>query len=256
MLLVIDVGNTNTVLGVFAGDVLTHHWRLQTHQQRTGDEYSILLSQLLESAGVLPRQIEGVIIACVVPPLVRPLRQMCDRTLDADPIYVDSSLNFSLPILYDNPREVGADRIVNAIAGIAKYDRALIICDFGTATTFDAINEKGEYMGGVIAPGITISAEALFQRASMLPKVSISAPEVVIGRNTVESMKSGLLYGYAGLVGGIIRRMKAEMESEPLVIATGGLASVIAAEAPEIVSVEPLLTLEGLRLLWERNPHL
>jgi type III pantothenate kinase len=255
MLLVIDVGNTNTVLGVFDRKHLTHHWRLQTQQQRTGDEYSILLSQLLDSAGVLPRQIEGVIIACVVPPLLRALREMCDRTLDADPLIVDHDLEFSLPILYDNPREVGADRIVNAVAGFDKYHRGLIICDFGTATTFDAVSEQGEYMGGVIAPGIVISAEALFHRASMLPKVSISAPSAAIGRNTIDSMKSGLLYGYAGLVGEIIRRMSKEMTATPFVIATGGLASIIADETPEIQSVEPMLTLEGLRLLWERNPH-
>jgi type III pantothenate kinase len=194
-----------------------------------------------------------VIISCVVPPLLRPLTEMTERYLGARLRVVGPGIRTQMPILYENPREVGADRIVNAVAGYEKHRRGLLICDFGTATTVDAVTPQGEYLGGVIAPGIGISAEALFQRASKLPRVEITRPPRVVGRNTVESMQSGLLYGYVGLVKEIVGRMRAELPFEVLVMATGGLATLIAQETDCIDEIDPHLTLEGLRLLWERN---
>ncbi len=253
LLLVIDIGNTNTVLGLFKGERLAHHWRLRTSVDRTGDEYGILLRQLFEGADLLPRRVVGVILASVVPPMMRPMIAMIEGYLGLTPMVVGPGIRTHMPILYENPREVGADRIVNAVAGYEKHKRGLIICDLGTATTFDAVSPDGKYMGGVIAPGIGISAEALFRRASKLPRVEIAPPSRVIGRNTVESMQSGLLYGYVGMVNELIRRMSDEMDFDPYVMATGGLADVIAKETDLIKEVDKELTLRGLKLLWERN---
>ncbi len=253
MLLVIDIGNTNTVLGVYKADKLAHHWRLRTLQERTGDEYGILIRQLFEGADLMPRQVAGAIISCVVPPMMRPITEMTERYLGIRPLSVGPGIKTQMPILTENPREVGADRIVNAVAGFEKHKRGLIICDFGTATTMDAVSQRGEYLGGVIAPGIKISAEALFQRASKLPRVELDRPPRVIGRNTVESMQSGMFFGYAGMVKEIVLRMKVELDFEPLTIATGGLAGLISDETGVIDEVDEHLTLDGLKILWERN---
>ena len=252
-LLVIDIGNTNTVLGLFKEERLTHHWRLRTLKDRTGDEYGILIQQLFDGADLLPRQVMGVIISCVVPPMLRPIVEMTRRYIGTTPLVVGPGIRTQMPILTENPREVGADRIVNAVAGYEKHKCGLIICDFGTATTLDAVSPKGEYMGGVIAPGVMISAEALFARASKLPRVDVDKPGRVIGRNTVESMQSGLFYGYVGLVREIVTRMKGEMDFEARTLATGGLAQLIAAETGIIDDIDPHLTLDGLKILWERN---
>ncbi len=253
MLLVIDVGNTNMVFGIFKNQRLVHHWRLRTDPHRTGDEHGLLIRQLFDATDILPRRIDGVIISCVVPPLLRPLTEMTERYIGTRPKIVGPGIRTQMPILYENPREVGADRIVNAVAAFDKHPRGLLICDFGTATTVDAVTPKGEYLGGVIAPGIGISAEALFQRASKLPRVDIVRPARVIGRNTVESMQSGLLYGYVGLVKEVIARMRDELEFEAYVVATGGLARLISQETDTIDEVDLNLTLHGLRLIWERN---
>jgi len=252
-LLVIDIGNTNMVIGLYEGDEVKQHWRLRTLKDRTGDEYGILMQQLFASADLLPREVAGVIISCVVPPMLRPIVEMTKRTIGTTPLVVGPGIRTQMPILTDNPREVGADRIVNAVAGYEKHKSGLIICDFGTATTMDAVSPKGQYLGGVIAPGVMISAEALFARASKLPRVEIDNPGRVIGRNTVESMQSGLFFGYVGLVREIVTRMKQEMSFETTTIATGGLAKLISAETKVIDEVDPNLTLRGLKILWERN---
>ena len=253
MLLVIDVGNTNTVLGIFRGERLIHDWRLQTDHRRTADEWGILIRHVFDHADLLVRQVEGVIISCVVPPLLRSLLMMSERYLGRRPMVVGPGIKTAMPIHYENPREVGADRIVNAVAAYTRYERGLIICDFGTATTVDVVTPKGGYLGGAIAPGISISAEALFHRASKLPRVEFARPARVVGRNTIESMQAGLLFGYVGLVTELINRMKAEIDFEPLVLGTGGLATIIAAETEAIDVVDLNLTLDGLRILWERN---
>jgi type III pantothenate kinase len=253
MLLALDVGNTNTVLGVFDGKALRHHWRLSTRREGTSDEYAMLVKGLFDFAGLAMGEIGAVILSSVVPPLQWPLEDMARRYLGVDAMVVGPGIKTGMPILYESPREVGADRIVNAVAAFEAHGGPCIVVDFGTATTFDAVSAKGEYLGGVICPGIGISAEALFQHAAKLPRVDIVKPKAVIGRNTVGSMQSGLFYGYLGLVEGLVARMRLELGTETKAIATGGLAQLLLADSTIVDHVDPLLTLTGLRILFERN---
>jgi type III pantothenate kinase len=249
MLLVLDVGNTHTVVGIFRQDRLAAHWRLHTDPKRTEDELHMNMDWFFSRHGLRFSDVGKIVISCVVPPMIQTLDAYCRRYLHHPPHWIGPDV-VKMPIRYRNPGEVGADRLVNAVAAYDKYRTSLIIIDFGTATTFDCISEKGEYLGGAISPGIGISAEALFQRASKLPRVELfDPPASVIGKETAESMKSGLLYGYAELVDGMVRRIRMEMEPAPRIIATGGLASLIARLSETIESVEPELTLEGLRLI-------
>ncbi len=253
MLLVIDVGNTHTVLGVFRGKEIIRNWRISTNQNQTLDEYGILITTLTNSGRISSRTIRDIVISCVVPPMESMLVELCKKYFHVKPLLVEPGIKMGMPIRYDNPREVGADRIVNAVAALEQYGGNLIVVDFGTATTFDYISPFGEYEGGAIAPGIMISSEALFQRASKLPRVDMQRPPLVIGKDTVSSMQSGIIYGYAGLVDGIVARMKAETGTNPRVIATGGQASLIAQVTSSIEEVNPYLTLHGLRILYEYN---
>lgn len=255
MLLVIDVGNTQTVFGLYDYEELAGHWRIATDAKRTTDETGILVREMFNFTGIDVKAIDGAVISCVVPPLLHAATRMCERYFGLKPLVVEPGIKTGLPILYQNPREVGADRIVNAVAAYELENRACIVVDLGTATTFDYITPKGEYAGGVISPGIQISLEALFSRASKLPKVEISRPEHVVGRNTVAAMQSGIYWGYVGLIDGVVRRIIDESGTEPAVLATGGLASLIAGESATITRVEPFLTLLGLKLLWELNRH-
>lgn len=253
MLLVIDIGNSHTVLGVYRDDTLVEHWRLATTRQRTSDEYGILLRQLFASATIEMREVTGCIMSSVVPPMQPILTEMVRRHCGLEPMVVGPGIRTGIAIRYENPREVGADRIVNAVAAFEHFRTPVIVVDFGTATTFDAIGERGDYLGGAICPGIAISAEALFQRASKLPRVEISKPPRVIGRNTVHSIQSGLIFGYVGLIEGMIQRIEAEYGKPMRVIATGGLSALFADESQRIDAVDPDLTLTGLRILHARN---
>ncbi len=253
MLLVIDVGNTNTVLGLYRDKELVRSWRLTTDKARTADEWAMVIHELFSLCGLHFPDISDVIISCVVPPLLNTLETLCATYFQRKPMVVGPGIKTGMPIHYDNPREVGADRIVNAVAAYAKRPTSLIVVDFGTATTFDYLSARGEYQGGAIAPGLSISAEALYERASKLPRVEIACPPQVIAKNTVHSMQSGLFYGYVGLVDGIVSRMKQEVRDTPYVMATGGLAGLVAPHSQTIDEVDNCLTLEGLRILYERN---
>jgi type III pantothenate kinase len=254
MILVVDVGNTNIVLGIYEGRNLLHNWRLSTNRSTTSDEYGMMIYNLFHYANIKLSQIEDIVISSVVPPLMFTLEQLCAKYLKKTPLIVGPGIKTGLNIRYENPKEVGADRIVNAVAAIELYGPPCIVVDFGTATTFDYIDEQGQYVGGAVAPGIGISTEALYQKAAKLPRIELVKPKSVVGRNTVASMQAGIIYGFAGQVDGIVDRIKQEFKTvEPRVIATGGLAELIAGESKTIQLVNPLLTLQGLQLIYERN---
>jgi type III pantothenate kinase len=258
MLLAIDVGNTNVTIGVFDGDRLAHSWRLAALRERTADELGILITRLFEQVHVPVSSVTGIAVASVVPPLTRPMEEMSERYFSHTALVIDAT-NAGMPVQYTPVGDVGADRIVNAVAAWEKFGRAgsvpLIVVDFGTGTTFDVISAKGEYLGGVICPGINISAEALFTRAARLPRVDVRKPPVVIGQNTVNAMQSGLFFGYVEMVDGLVRRIRAELPGGDgaVVLATGGLADVISGESATIQHVDANLTLDGLRLIWQRS---
>ena len=250
MLFVIDVGNTNTVLGLYDGAKLVTSWRVRTERNTTEDEFNILVSNLFAGNNIEPQHVGKTIISCVVPPMVTILDAFCRRYLRHTPLWVDARSYRDMPILIRNPEELGADRIVNSVAAYNKYQKALVVIDFGTATTFDVISDRGEYVGGIISPGIMIAAEALFLNASKLPRVEIFEPPAeIVGQDTAASLKSGIIYGYAGLVDGIVARIRQTLPQPPKVIATGGLAPLMADVAGSIEAVEPWLTLEGLRII-------
>lgn len=256
LLLVIDVGNTNIVFGVYKGEDLLYDWRISTEKNRTSDEYGLLFEQIFKYHGLYMRDVEDVIISSVVPTLMHTLPAMSKKYLKIDPIVIGPGVKTGMNIKYDNPKEVGADRIVNAVAAYEKYGGPIIIVDSGTAITFCAVSKSGDYLGGAITPGINISAEALFMRTAKLPKVEIAKPPSVIGKNTVNSIQSGLVYGYIGLVDYMIERMIQEMEvsvDEVKVVATGGFSTLISSESRYIKIIDKLLTLEGLKIIYKRN---
>ena len=276
MLLALDVGNTNTVLGLYhldedpartpedasaaAGQPRTRvepklaaHWRVTTHRTQTADEYGVLFVNLFNMNGISVDQVKHIIISSVVPPVESTLRRVCEKYFHLNPLFVEPGIKTGMPVLVDNPSELGADRLVNAIAAFERYVGPCIVVDFGTATTFDVISAKGEYLGGAISPGLGISADALFSRAARLGRVDVKRPAKVIGTNTVTHLQSGLYYGYIGLVDGIIDRMAAELGAQPKVISTGGLARTISGDSRFISQIDDMLTLDGLRILFERN---
>src|SRR5919197_931741 len=253
MLLAIDIGNTNTVLGLYQEKKLITHWRLLIVAERTADEYGVIISQLVWGAGFHCDDIPAIIASCVVHPMVSVTQELALKFFKLEPLMVGPGIKTGMPILYDSPKDVGADRIVNGIAAYEKYHTACIVVDFGTATTVDFISKKGEYVGGAIAPGLLISLEALVQRASKSPRIEIVKPKEIIGRNTIHSIQAGIFYGYVGLVDGIVQRIQKENHAEAKVIATGGLAPLVASECSTIDEVEEFLTLEGLRIIHDRN---
>lgn len=253
MLLVIDIGNSNTVFGLYRGEALAHSWRLQTDHVRTADEWALAVHGLFAMAGLRSDDVDGAIIVSVVPPVLPAIEALCRAHFKCEPLVVGVDTPTGMPVRYDNPREVGVDRIVNAVAAYALKRRSLIVVDFGTATTFDVVSAAGEFLGGAIAPGLAISAEALGQRASKLPRIEIACPPVVVAGNTVHSMQSGLFFGYVGLVDGLLARMREELHDNPYVLATGGLAGLMAPHSRFINEVAPDLTLEGLRIIFARN---
>ena len=253
MLLAVDVGNTQTVLGLFEGERLTEHWRVATESERTSDELAALLADLLALRSLSFDDVSGVCLASTVPALVRPYQELAERHVEAPLLILGPGTKTGIPVLYDDPREVGPDRIANAVAARERYGAPCIVVDFGTSTNFDAVSSDGEYVGGVLAPGIEISMDALFARAARLTKVDFIEPESVIGKTTVAALQSGLVYGFAGQVDGIVERMRGELGDTAPAVATGGLAELIAPHTKTIEKVDPLLTLYGLRLVWDRN---
>jgi type III pantothenate kinase len=257
MLLAIDVGNTNTVLGLYRLEgekpELAAHWRVTTHRSQTADEYGVLFVNLFEMNGMAPSQVSHIIISSVVPPVEGTLREVCETYFHTQPLFVEPGIKTGMPILQETPADLGADRLVNAVAAFERYGGPCIVVDFGTATTFDVISAKGEYLGGAIAPGLGLSAEALFSRAARLTRVDIKRPAKVIGTNTVTHLQSGLYFGYIGLVDGILERIIAELGAPARIIATGGLARQIAEDSRFITEIDDMLTLDGLLILFERN---
>ncbi|MBI4389735.1 MAG: type III pantothenate kinase [Nitrospinae bacterium] len=253
MLLAIDVGNSNNVIGLFLGDKLLTHWRIRTEWNRTADEYWVLIKEFIVLNKADAETIDAIVISCVVPPLIPILEEMSRKYFSCVPLIVGPGIKTGLPILYRNPAEVGADRIVNAVAGFEKYGGPLIIVDFGTATTFDAVSKKGEYLGGAIFPGVQISLEALFRNTAKLPRVDLTAPGQAIGKSTVESIQSGAVYGFVGMIDSMVTRFRGEMGQKARAIATGGNGQLIASKTETIDIFDPFLTLDGLRILHEKN---
>ncbi|HHY45539.1 MAG TPA: type III pantothenate kinase [Firmicutes bacterium] len=253
MLLAIDVGNTKIAIGVYSDGNMVRHWRISTGRNQTEDEYGMFLTSLLHGGGVTPQDIDGAVLACVVPPVTPVLEKTVSKYLGVEPLVVGPGVKTGINIKYENPKEVGPDRIAHAVAAVKKYGAPVVIIDFGTATTFDAVSAKGEYLGGIICPGILTSLEALFEKAAKLPRIELSKPRRAIGRTSAESMQSGMIYGFAGMVDSMVKRLAAEMRAKPYVVATGDLAETVSQESASIQAVDPFLALDGLRLIHEMN---